>query len=135
MSLGMPRRLRHVALIYNATLGYDMKVVAGIAAYLQEHQPWNVYIEENSLKDQRLPALRAVREGPGLPMSRLLWALHDGPELACSGNIALRMAKVAHAARRHSRRERLPRAAGAGSVPDKRHSRARRSGRDRSGQR
>jgi LacI family transcriptional regulator len=50
--------MRHVALIYDATRAYDLKVMTGVAAYLQEGAGWNVYIEENSLKDQRLPDLR-----------------------------------------------------------------------------
>jgi len=55
-----PKRsgMRRVALIYDATRAYDLKVMAGVAAYLQEGAGWNVYIEENSLKDQRLPDLR-----------------------------------------------------------------------------
>jgi LacI family transcriptional regulator len=52
------RKIRHVALIYDATRAYDLKVMTGVAAYLQEGADWNVYIEENSLKDQRLPDLR-----------------------------------------------------------------------------
>jgi LacI family transcriptional regulator len=53
----MQTRMRKVALIYNATQGYDLKVVSGVAAYLREGARWNVYLEENSLKDQRLPDL------------------------------------------------------------------------------
>ncbi len=55
----MPCRSRRVALIYDATLAYDLKVMAGVAAYLQEEGDWNVYIEETALKDQRLPDLRS----------------------------------------------------------------------------
>lgn len=51
--------MRQVALIYDATRAYDLKVMTGVAAYLQEGAGWNVYIEENSLKDQRLPSLGA----------------------------------------------------------------------------
>jgi LacI family transcriptional regulator len=59
------RRIRHVALIYDATRAYDLKVMTGVAAYLQEGADWNVYIEENSLKDQRLPDLRTWK-GDGI---------------------------------------------------------------------
>lgn len=59
------RRMRHVALIYDARLAYDLKVMTGVAAYLQEGTKWNVYIEENALKDQRLPDLRSW-EGDGI---------------------------------------------------------------------
>lgn len=52
-------RRRQVALIYDATRAYDIKVMSGVAAYLREGVPWNVYIEENALKDQRLPDLRS----------------------------------------------------------------------------
>jgi LacI family transcriptional regulator len=49
--------MRRAALIYDATLAYDLKVMAGVAAYLREGGRWNVYIEETALKDQRLPDL------------------------------------------------------------------------------
>ncbi len=49
--------MRRVALIYDATRAYDLKVMAGVAAYLRERVSWNVYIEETTLKDQRLPVL------------------------------------------------------------------------------
>ncbi len=61
----MPHRTRHVALIYDARLAYDLKVMAGVAAYLREGSTWSVYIEENALKDQRLPDLRSW-EGDGV---------------------------------------------------------------------
>ena len=61
----MLSRLHRVALIYDARLAYDLKVMTGVAAYLREHAGWNVYIEENSLKDQRLPELRAWK-GDGI---------------------------------------------------------------------
>jgi LacI family transcriptional regulator len=57
--------MRHVALIYDATRAYDLKVMTGVAAYLQEGGKWSVYIEENALKDQRLPDLRAWK-GDGI---------------------------------------------------------------------
>jgi LacI family transcriptional regulator len=49
----------HVALIYDATHAYDLKVMAGVASYLRERGNYNVYIEANTLKDQRLPDLRS----------------------------------------------------------------------------
>ena len=49
---------RQVALIYDATRAYDVKVMSGVAAYLREGAPWSVYIEETVLKDQKLPNLR-----------------------------------------------------------------------------
>lgn len=55
----MPRKMRQVALIYDARLAYDLKVMTGVAAYLKEHPHFSVYIEENALKDQRLPDLRS----------------------------------------------------------------------------
>lgn len=55
----MVGRMRRVALIYDATVAYDVKVMSGVAAYLEERGKWNVYIEENTLKDQRLPELRS----------------------------------------------------------------------------
>jgi LacI family transcriptional regulator len=52
------KRVRHVALIYDARQLYDVKVMAGVAAYVRKLTNWSVYIEENSLGDQRLPDLR-----------------------------------------------------------------------------
>lgn len=56
-----PSRLRRVALIYDATRAYDLKVMTGVAAFLREGAPWSVYIEETALKDQRLPDLASWR--------------------------------------------------------------------------
>src|SRR5215831_10280152 len=61
----MRRAIRKVALIYNATQGYDLKVMSGVAAYLQEGARWSVYLEESSLKDQRLPDLNSWK-GDGI---------------------------------------------------------------------
>jgi LacI family transcriptional regulator len=55
----MPRPTRKIALIYDARLAYDLKVMTGVAAYLQEGHRYSVYIEESALKDQRLPDLRS----------------------------------------------------------------------------
>ena len=61
----MPHQTRKIALIYDARLTYDLKVMAGVAAYLQEGHHYSVFIEENALKDQRLPDLRSW-EGDGI---------------------------------------------------------------------
>ncbi|WP_187142971.1 AraC family transcriptional regulator [Terriglobus albidus] len=61
----MPRQTRKIALIYDARSPYDLKVMAGVAAYLQEGHRYSVFIEENALKDQRLPDLRTW-EGDGI---------------------------------------------------------------------
>jgi LacI family transcriptional regulator len=55
----MLARTRRVALIYDATLPYDLKVISGIARYVQESAELNIYIEEDALKSQRLPDLRS----------------------------------------------------------------------------
>jgi LacI family transcriptional regulator len=55
----MPDRTRRVALIYDAKLPYDLKVISGIARYVQEGADLNIYIEEDALKSQRLPDLRS----------------------------------------------------------------------------
>jgi LacI family transcriptional regulator len=55
----MPARTRRVALIYDATLPYDLKVISGIARYVQEGAELNIYIEEDALKSQRLPDLKS----------------------------------------------------------------------------
>jgi LacI family transcriptional regulator len=55
----MPDRTRRVALIYDAKLPYDLKVISGIARYAQEGADLNIYIEEDVLKSQRLPDLRS----------------------------------------------------------------------------
>jgi LacI family transcriptional regulator len=54
-------RVQHVAVIYDAKLPYDVKVVTGIAAYAQEAANWSIYIEENALHAQRLPDLARWR--------------------------------------------------------------------------
>jgi len=57
---------RRVALIYDAKLPYDVKVMSGVAAYLQRNaSPWNIFIEERALDRQRLPELRTWR-GDGI---------------------------------------------------------------------
>lgn len=61
----MAQRIRRVALIYDATMAYDLRVMGGVAAYLQGSTQWSVYIEESALKDQRLPDLEAW-EGNGI---------------------------------------------------------------------
>ena len=61
----MPHSTHRIALIYDARLTYDLKVMTGVAAYLQEGHHYSVFIEENALKDQRLPDLRAW-EGDGI---------------------------------------------------------------------
>jgi len=55
----MRTRLRQVALIYDARSAYDLKVMSGVAAFVQQSLKWNIYIEENVLKDQRLPDLHS----------------------------------------------------------------------------
>jgi LacI family transcriptional regulator len=61
----MAHSTRRIALIYDARLTYDLKVMTGVAAYLQEGHHYSVYIEESALKDQRLPDLRSW-EGDGI---------------------------------------------------------------------
>lgn len=58
-------RMRRVALIYDAKLPYDVKVMRGVASYLQQRGGWNVFIEERALHEQRLPDLQAWR-GEGI---------------------------------------------------------------------
>lgn len=53
--------MRQVALIYDAKLPYDLKVISGIALYVQEGADFITYIEEDALKNQRLPDLRSWR--------------------------------------------------------------------------
>ena len=61
----MAPRIRRVALIYDARLVYDLKVMMGVASYIRERPQFSVYIEENALKDQRLPDLRSW-QGDGI---------------------------------------------------------------------
>jgi LacI family transcriptional regulator len=53
--------MRRVALIYDAKLPYDLKVISGVALYMQEGADFITYIEEDALKDQKLPDLRSGR--------------------------------------------------------------------------
>jgi LacI family transcriptional regulator len=59
------KKSRSVALIYDAKLPYDVKVMSGVAAYLQKTALWNIYIEESALHEQCLPKLGAWR-GDGI---------------------------------------------------------------------
>ena len=61
----MDHRMRRVALIYDAKAPYDLKVISGIARYVQEGAEFNIYIEEDILKSQKLPDLRSWR-GDGI---------------------------------------------------------------------
>src|SRR5580704_10744196 len=61
----LPFLMWRVALIYDATHTYDLKVMTGVAAYLHHSGNYNVYIERNALKDQRLPSLRSW-DGDGI---------------------------------------------------------------------
>jgi LacI family transcriptional regulator len=49
--------MRRVALIYDARHAYDCQVMIGVARYVQENPDFNVYLERDALKDQRLPRL------------------------------------------------------------------------------
>ena len=51
--------MRRVALIYDAKAPYDLKVISGISRYVQEGAEFNIYIEEDVLKSQKLPDLRS----------------------------------------------------------------------------
>jgi hypothetical protein len=51
------QHVRRVALIYDARSAYDVKVMTGVASYVQQSMKWSVYLEEDALKDQRLPNL------------------------------------------------------------------------------
>lgn len=51
--------MRRVALIYDARHAYDWKFMAGVAAYISENPGFNVYLERDALKDQRLPDFRS----------------------------------------------------------------------------
>ena len=62
---GMRTRMWRVALIYDATMAYDLQVIGGVAAYLQEGAKWNVHIEDNTLRPHQLPDLGAW-EGDGI---------------------------------------------------------------------
>jgi LacI family transcriptional regulator len=53
--------MRHVALIYDAKLPYDLKVMSGVALYMQEGGDFITYIEEYALENQKLPDLRSGR--------------------------------------------------------------------------
>jgi len=57
-SSAAPSRGRRIALIYDATAAYDVKVMMGVAEYIHKTTKWNVYIEESALRDQHLPSLR-----------------------------------------------------------------------------
>ena len=49
--------MRRIAVIYDARVPYDLKVVSGIARYMHEGGEFTTYIEENALRNQALPDL------------------------------------------------------------------------------
>jgi len=57
--------MHKVALIYDAKLPYDLKVISGIARYMHEGADFITYIEENALRNQKLPDLRTWK-GDGI---------------------------------------------------------------------
>lgn len=57
--------MRHVALIYDGRSMYDLKVMMGVANYLQEQEYHSIYLEENALGNQRLLDPRTW-EGDGI---------------------------------------------------------------------
>ncbi len=50
-----------MALIYDATRAYDIKVMRGVAAYLQEGSSFSVALEAKTPKDKRMPDLGSWR--------------------------------------------------------------------------
>ncbi len=55
LSVTVTASMRRVALIYDARHAYDWKVMMGVARYVRENPGFNVYLERDALKDQRLP--------------------------------------------------------------------------------
>src|SRR5690242_19766145 len=41
----LPRRLRHVALIVESAVAPRRMMLAGVARYIQEHDPWAIYLK------------------------------------------------------------------------------------------
>jgi LacI family transcriptional regulator len=68
---------RRVALIYDARHAYDLQVMAGVASYIHDGADFNVYLERDALKDQRLPDFRSW-DGNGII------ANFDNPSVAMS---------------------------------------------------
>jgi LacI family transcriptional regulator len=58
-------RLKQVAVIYDAKLRYDVKIIEGVAAYVREVNDWDIFIEESALQNQKLPNLGAWK-GDGI---------------------------------------------------------------------
>jgi LacI family transcriptional regulator len=56
-------RIRHVALIIDASKPYDRKIIRGVGAYAREAGNWSLYVEENPV--EKLPALRSW-QGDGI---------------------------------------------------------------------
>ena len=51
--------MKQVALIYDAKLPYDLKVISGVARYIHETADFIIYSQENALENQKLPDLRS----------------------------------------------------------------------------
>lgn len=65
----MPGPTRRIALVYDARSAYDLKVMAGVAVYLQanRHRPsYSVYIVEQSTLKDRPPAHMRAWHGDGI---------------------------------------------------------------------
>lgn len=69
--------MRKVALIYDARHAYDCQVMIGVARYVQERPGFNVYLERDALKDQKLPPFSDWR-GDGII------ANFDHPQIAAA---------------------------------------------------
>jgi LacI family transcriptional regulator len=93
-------KYRQVALVYDARLAYDVKVMMGIAAWIHEHGNWSVYIQEDALKDQHLPDL-ASWHGDGII------ANFDHSEIAAAVSLS-RLPAVAFGGGKGSSRSKTP---------------------------
>src|SRR5262245_58406955 len=62
---GKPHRLRHVALIVESAVAPRRMMLTGVARYIQEHEPWAVYLKPFGV-EQSLPNWLSRWHGDGI---------------------------------------------------------------------
>ena len=62
---GAPHPLRHVALIVESAVAPRRMMLTGVARYVQEHQPWSIYLKPFGV-EQSLPAWLENWHGDGI---------------------------------------------------------------------
>src|SRR2546426_8808508 len=62
---GKPQRLRHVALILESAVAPRRMMITGVARYIQEHEPWAIYLKPFGV-EKSLPQWLKAWHGDGI---------------------------------------------------------------------